>query len=344
MNDTIKIGLFGFGRIGRNLFRIGYQNPRFEFRVISDLGSPEALHYLLMRDSVHGPLEGATLKGSYLCIDGQEARILKGGEPGSIPWDALGVDVVIDATGKYRNRVDLEKHLAAGAQRLIVAVPPLDPIDRMVIRGFNDDEIKPKDKIITTTSSTTQVLALMLDCLDRNFGVKRAMMTTVHAYTSDQPLADSARSDLRRSRSAVENIIPNSTWSPGLVEQLIPKFKGKLDGIALNVPIPDGSCIDLTTEMEHVPDPEKVNAVVKAAAEGPLKSIVGYTEDPIVSSDVIGSSESMIFDSRATMVAGEHFLKTICWYDNGWGFSKRILEVTEMYAALSSTAGKGGPS
>ncbi|NOZ74510.1 MAG: type I glyceraldehyde-3-phosphate dehydrogenase [FCB group bacterium] len=344
MSDTIKIGLFGFGRIGRNLFRIGFQNPKFEFRVISDLGSPEALHYLLMRDSVHGPLEGATLKGGYLTINDQQARILRGGDPGNIPWDALGVDVVIDATGKYRKRADLEKHLDAGAKRVIVAIPPIDPIDRMVIRGFNDDEIEVGDKIITTTSSTTQVLALMLDCLDKNFGVKRAMMTTVHAYTSDQPLADSARSDLRRSRSAVENIIPNSTWSPGLVEQLMPKFKGKLDGIALNVPVPDGSCVDLTTEMETTPDPVKVNAVVKAAAEGPQKSIIGYTEDPIVSSDVIGSSESMIFDSRATMVAGERFLKTLCWYDNGWGFSKRILEVTEMYAALSSDTGKGGLS
>jgi len=344
MSETIKIGLFGFGRIGRNLFRIGYQNPKFEFRAISDLGSPEALHYLLMRDSVHGPLEGATLEGSYLCIDGQRARILHGGEPGSIPWDALDVDVVIDATGKYRRRADLEKHLEAGARRLIVAIPPLDSVDRKVIRGFNDQDISSEDRIITTTSSTTQVLALMLDSLDKHFGVKRAMMTTVHAYTSDQPLADSARSDLRRSRSAVENIIPNSTWSPGLVEELMPKFKGKLEGIAFNVPVPDGSCVDLTTEMETIPDPKEVNAVMKAASEGPLKSIVGYTEDPIVSSDVIGSSESMIFDARATMVTGDRFLKTLCWYDTGWGFSQRILEVIEMYAALSSAEGKGGQS
>ncbi len=344
MNETLKIGLFGFGRIGRNLFRLGYKNPRLKFRVISDLGSPEALHYLLMRDSVHGSLEGAELDGSYLTMDGQSARILSGGEPGTIPWDALGVDIVVDATGKFNRLQDLEKHLEAGAKRLIVTIPPLDPIDRIVIRGFNDGEIQKSDKIVTTTSSTTQVLALMLSILDKRFKVNRAMMTTVHAYTSDQPLADAVRSDLRRSRSAVENIIPNNTWSPNIVEQLMPKFKGKLEGLALNVPVPDGSCVDLTTEYDSAPTAAEVNAVLKEAAEGPLKSVVGYTEDPIVSSDVIGSSESMIFDSRATMVTGDRFLKTLCWYDNGWGFSKRILEVIEMYAKLDTAEGKGGRS
>ncbi|RMF08700.1 MAG: type I glyceraldehyde-3-phosphate dehydrogenase [Candidatus Neomarinimicrobiota bacterium] len=342
MGETIKIGIFGFGRIGRNLFRIGYRNPRFEFKVISDLGTPEALHYLLLRDSVHGPLEGATLEGRFLSIDGQRVRILQGGEPGTIPWDALGVDVVVDATGKFRRREALEKHLQAGARRLIVTIPPVDEIDRMVIRGFNDGDIRTGDRIITTTSSTTQVLALMLQCLDTHFGVKRAMMTTVHAYTSDQPLADSARSDLRRSRSAVENIIPNTTWSPGLVEKLMPKFRGKLEGIAFNVPVPDGSCVDLTTEMEQLPTPAEVNQVMKNEADGALKNIIGYTEDPIVSSDVIGASESMIFDARATMVTGDAFLKTLCWYDNGWGFSQRILEVIELYADLDARQGKGG--
>jgi glyceraldehyde 3-phosphate dehydrogenase len=188
--------------------------------------------------------------------------------------------------------------------------------------------------MISTTSSTTQVLGLMLKILDEKFGVERVMMTTVHAYTSDQPLADSVRSDLRRSRSAVENIIPNSTPSPEIVEELMPKFKGKIDGIALNVPVPDGSCIDFVTELTNIPSVEEANIAVKEAAEGELKGIVGYTEDPIVSSDVIGVSESMVYDAQTTMVTGNQLLKTLCWYDNGWGFSKRILELIDAYSEL----------
>lgn len=335
MKTPLRIGLVGFGRIGRNIFHLGYKNPNYQFVAISDLGKPESLHYLLVRDSVYGPMKDeAKLEGNYLVVGGQRVRLLPGGVPGEIAWDLFNVDVVIDATGRFRKFSELEKHIIAGAKRVFVTTPPEDEIDRIVILGINDDDISVDDQIVSSTSSTTQVLALMLKILDEHFGVKRAMMTTIHAYTSDQPLADTVGSSLRRSRSAVENIIPNETFAPEIVESLMPKFKGKIAGVAFNVPIPDGSCVDLTSELERMPEVNEVNEVMKKVAEGSLKGIVGYTEDPIVSSDVIGVNESMIFDAKATMIASNSLLKTICWYDNGWGFSKRILELIDCYARL----------
>jgi len=335
MKKKIRIGIMGFGRIGRNLFRIGYKNPIFDFVAISDLGEPEAMHYLLMRDSVYGEMpENVKLENNYLKVRHQNTRLLEGGKPGSIPWDAFDVDFVIDATGRYRHVSDLQPHINEGAKRVIVAVPPVEPVDRIVIAGVNDHLIKSHDKLISVTSSTTQVLALMVKMLDEQYGVKRAMMTSIHAYTSDQPLADSVRSDLRRSRSAVENIIPNSNESPRLVGELMPKFKGKLDGMALNVPVPDGSCVDLSTELKQMPSVKDLNTAIKEYSKGSLKGIVGYTDDPIVSSDVVGISETMIFDGKATMITQDKLLKTLCWYDNGWGFSKRILELVEAYSKL----------
>ncbi|MEE8336164.1 MAG: glyceraldehyde 3-phosphate dehydrogenase NAD-binding domain-containing protein [Candidatus Neomarinimicrobiota bacterium] len=331
----IRIGLFGFGRIGRNIFRIGCSDPRFEFVAVSDLGKPEVMHYLLVRDSIHGPLpDGIRLEGSYLKYNNHSVRLLTGGTPGSIPWDIFDVDIVIDSTGAYRKREELQPHINTGAKRILVSKPPVDVIDRIVIKGVNDGEINKSDKIISTTSATTQVLALSLKIIDEAFGLKRAMMTTIHAYTSDQPLADAVRSDLRRSRSAVENIIPNETWAPHYVEKLMPGFKGKLEGIAFNVPVANGSCVDLTTELESMPDVDAANAAFKQAAAGKYRSLVGYTEDPIVSSDVIGSGETMVFDSQATMIASGKLLKTISWFDNGWGFATRILELAEAYSKL----------
>jgi len=335
MEESIRIGLIGFGRIGRNIFRIGYKDPRYQFVVISDLAPPESLHNLLMWDSVHGRMEDdVVLEGNYICVDSQKVRLLAGGVPGEIPWDAFDVDVVIDATGRFRELSDLHKHLDAGAKRVFVTSPPTDQIDRVIILGVNEDRISIDDKIVSSTSSTTQVLGLTLKILHENFGVEKALMTTVHAYTSDQPLADAIRSDLRRSRSAVENIIPNENFSSTIVASIMPEFKGKIDGIAFNVPVADGSCVDLTTELKNLPDVSEVNAAFKEAAENNLSGIVGYTEDPIVSSDVIGCSESMIFDAKATMISANALLKTIAWYDNGWGFSKRILELINHYQIL----------
>ncbi|MGY8781848.1 MAG: type I glyceraldehyde-3-phosphate dehydrogenase [Fidelibacterota bacterium] len=331
----VNIALFGFGRIGRNIFRLGYDNPKYNFVAISDFGSLEALHYLLVRDSIHGKMKDeVTIDGNYLKVKDQKVRVISGGQPGTIPWDIYDVDIVIDATGRFLKKEDLALHLKSGAKKVFTTRNPEETIDRYVIPGINDSSIKLSDKIISTTSSTTQVLALMVKMLDECFGLERAMMTTVHAYTADQPLADAAGIDLRRSRSAVENIIPNSTLAPSIVEEIMPKFKGKLDGIAFNVPVPNGSCVDLTTELKNIPTVEEANQAIKEYSEKSLRGIVGYTDDPIVSSDVRGREETMVFDEKATMITKDALLKTLCWYDNGWGFSKRILDVINAYAEL----------
>ena len=337
MSNKINIALFGFGRIGRNLFRLGYDNPKYNFVAISDFGSAEALHYLLVRDSIHGSMkDDVQLDGNHLLVKEQKPRIISGGEPGNIPWDAFNVDIVIDATGRFLKRDELSAHLDSGAKRVLISRNPKDDIDRYVIPGINESSIHSSDEIISTTSSTTQVLALMLKMLDEEFGMQRAMMTTVHAYTSDQPLADAAGVDLRRSRSAVENIIPNTTSAPSIVEELMPQFSGKVDGIAFNVPVPNGSCVDLTTELNRMPSIEEANNAIKKYSATSMKGIVGYTSDPIVSSDVIGREETMVYDEKATMITKDSLLKTLCWYDNGWGFASRILDVVDAYAALEA--------
>ena len=337
MSNKINIALFGFGRIGRNLFRLGYDNPKYNFVAISDFGSAEALHYLLVRDSIHGSMkDDVQLDGNHLLVKEQKPRIISGGEPGNIPWDAFKVDIVIDATGRFLKRDELSAHLDSGAKRVLISRNPKDDIDRYVIPGINESSIHSSDEIISTTSSTTQVLALMLKMLDEEFGIQRAMMTTVHAYTSDQPLADAAGVDLRRSRSAVENIIPNTTSAPSIVEELMPQFSGKVDGIAFNVPVPNGSCVDLTTELNRMPSIEEANNAIKKYSDTSMKGIVGYTSDPIVSSDVIGREETMVYDEKATMITKDSLLKTLCWYDNGWGFASRILDVVDAYALLEA--------
>ena len=337
MSNKINIALFGFGRIGRNLFRLGYNNPKYNFVAISDFGSAEALHYLLVRDSIHGSMkDDVELDGNHLLVKDQKPRIISGGEPGNIPWDAFNVDIVIDATGRFLKRDELSAHLDSGAKRVLISRNPKDDIDRYVIPGINESSIHSSDKIISTTSSTTQVLALMLKMLDEKFSIQRAMMTTVHAYTSDQPLADAAGVDLRRSRSAVENIIPNTTSAPSIVEELMPQFSGKVDGIAFNVPVPNGSCVDLTAELDRMPSVEEANNAIKKYSDTSMKGIVGYTSDPIVSSDVIGREETMVYDEKATMITKDSLLKTLCWYDNGWGFASRILDVVDAYAALEA--------
>ena len=331
-SKKINVAIFGFGRIGRNIFRLAFNDPRFNIVAISEFGPAEALHYLVARDSVHGKLnEPIELLDNHLVIGNQKVAILPGATPGMIPWSTMDVDFVIDATGAYLKRDELAKHIKAGAKRVIVSRTPDDRIDRMIIHGINENTVDDSDKIISATSSTTQAFGLMLRILEDNFSVKRSMMTTVHAYTADQPLTDAIGLDLRRSRSAVENIIPNTTNAPKIIEKLMPEFEGKLDGIAFNVPVPNGSCVDITTELEQLPSTEEVNEVLKKAANGKYKNFIGFTDDPIVSSDVIGREETMVFDSKATMITAENLLKTLCWYDNGWGFSKRILDTIKTY-------------
>ena len=332
IKDKINVALFGFGRIGRNLFRLALNDPQINVVAISEKTHIDTLHYLLVRDSVHGLLDtDIKHNGDSLLVGKNKVDVLAGGKPGNVGWDQVNADVIIDATGKYLKRKQLEKHIEDGAKKVIVTGTPDDKIDRIVIPGINDNTIMQSDQIISTTSSTTQVLALMVKVLNQYYGLKRAMMTTVHAYTSDQPLTDAFGIDLRRSRSAVENIIPNTSNAPKIVEMLMPEFKGKLDGLAFNVPVPNGSCVDLTTELDQMPSVEEVNEVLKEESINQLTGLIGYTDDPIVSSDVIGRDETMVFDAKATMITSDSLLKTICWYDNGWGFSKRILDIIKKY-------------
>jgi len=332
VSKKINIAIFGFGRIGRNIFRLAYNNPAFNVAAISEFGHAEALHYLLVRDSIHGKLDDdIILEKDKFIIGDHSVKILPGKKPGEISWSSMDIDFVIDATGSYLKKDELVSHINSGAKRVIVSRTPSDQIDRLIIHGINEDTIDTNDRIISATSSTTQVFGLMLKILNSHYGLKRAMMTTVHAYTADQPLTDAVGLDLRRSRSAVENIIPNTTGAPEIIEKLMPEFKGKLDGIAFNVPVPNGSCVDLTTELESIPSIEKLNATIKEESENKYKDIIGYTDDPIVSSDVLGREETMVFDAKATMYTAGTLLKTLCWYDNGWGFSKRILETISLY-------------
>jgi len=331
----------GFGRIGRNFFRLASETPNVEIPVISDVGQPEILHYLLQRDTIHGSFqENTQLKNNRLVLDdGRSAEMIIGVSPGDVPWMNYNVDLVVDATGKYLSKTHLEAHLAAGANRVIITDLPEEGIDRLVVMGINEDTISSSDRMISACSSTTSPVALMLKIMDEKFGVDRAMMTTVHAYTSDQPLSDRAGSDFRRSRSAAENIVPNETPTARWLAVILPQFKGKFDGIALNVPVADGSCVDITYQFKAAgATVEAINEAMHEAA-AKMAEIIEVTEDPIVSSDVIGNRHSLVFDSKATMKTKGRLVKTISWYDNGWGHAARLLDIIQAYAQFNKKEG-----
>ncbi|MGH7817886.1 MAG: type I glyceraldehyde-3-phosphate dehydrogenase [Candidatus Binatia bacterium] len=332
-NRNILIGIMGLGQIGRHLYRLALESDDMEIAAVADIGKPEILYYLLQSDSVDGP--GCELKGNYLINEKFRTRMLQIARPGDVPWDVFGVDCVIDATGRYRRREYLETHLRTGAGRVILASLPADPIDRVVIPGINDESAKSEDKIVSAGSATTNALALLLDRLDKALGVDCASMTTVHAYSSDQSLQDYAHEDFRRSRSAAQNIIPNSNDSARWVELILPKFAGKLSGYALNVPVQRGSLLDLNCVMEDgAVTVKQVNEAMRAAAdEVPL--LIGVTDDPIVSSDVIGCRQSLLFDSQATLKAGKNIVKVLAWYES-LGHACRVLDVVRRYRQLDA--------
>ncbi|MCH7496774.1 MAG: glyceraldehyde-3-phosphate dehydrogenase [Candidatus Marinimicrobia bacterium] len=337
----IRVGLMGFGRIGRNLYRLASETEDVDIVVISDVGRPEILHYLLQHDSIHGTFTHAVrLHDDRLQLeDDRTTQMIMGVAPGDAPWLNYDVDLVVDATGKYPLRTHMEAHLKAGAKRVLLSTLPGDEIDRLVVMGLNEATISPEDRMISAGSSTTAPVALMLDILDQALGIDQALMTTVHAYTSDQPLADLAGKDFRRSRSAAENIIPNASPTPQWIGTILPRFKGKLAGIALNVPVPDGSCVDMTYRFKE--SGVTVEAVNEAmlSAEVAMPDIVEVTTDPIVSSDVIGNRHSLVFDTRATVKAADRLIKTLSWYDNGWGHAARLLELIQAYARLDREGG-----
>jgi glyceraldehyde 3-phosphate dehydrogenase len=327
---SIRVAINGFGRIGRSVFRIILQrdDAGIDVVAINDLADDDMLAYLLHYDSVMGPLDiEPVVEDGTMRVGRHEVAMLMERNPAELPWEELGVDVVIEATGVFRTREKLQAHLDAGAKRVILTVPPKDAVDEMVVLGVNDEVLDPSDVIVSNASCTTNCLAPLAKVLDDSFGLQRGVMTTVHAYTNDQRLADVPHADLRRSRAATENIIPTTTGAAKAVGKVLPNLDGKLDGMAMRVPVPDGSTVDLVVELSRDVTIEEVNAAVKTAAEGPLKGILQYSEDPLVSTDIIGNPHSSIFDAASTQVLGGNLVKVLAWYDNEWGYSNRVVDL-----------------
>jgi glyceraldehyde 3-phosphate dehydrogenase len=332
-----RVAINGFGRIGRTVFRVIVQRPEagIEIVALNDLADDEMAAYLLKYDTVMGEFPGkVTVGDGYLVAGGHMVKTFTIKDPAQLPWKELGVDVVIESTGVFRTRAEVAKHLEAGAQRVILTVPAKDELDATVVLGVNDDDLEADDRIVSNASCTTNCLAPIAKILDEAFGIKRGFMTTVHAYTNDQRLADVPHKDFRRSRAATLNIIPTTTGAAKAVGQVLPRLKGKLDGMAMRVPVPDGSTVDLVVELEKPVTVESVNAAVAAAAAGPLRNIVQYSEAPLVSSDIIGNPHSSIFDAPSTLVLGGNKVKVLAWYDNEWGYSQRVVDLIERLAAL----------
>ncbi|HET9300704.1 MAG TPA: type I glyceraldehyde-3-phosphate dehydrogenase [Candidatus Polarisedimenticolaceae bacterium] len=330
-----RVAINGFGRIGRTLFRILSQRDDVQVVALNDLTDNETLAYLLRFDTVHGRYPGEVfLQGDVMRAGTQQAQLLEERDPAKLPWKALDVDIVVEATGRFRKREECARHLEAGAKRVILTVPSKDEIDATVVVGVNDGELKPEHRIVSNASCTTNCLAPVAKVLHESFGIRKGTITTVHAYTNDQRLADVPHSDFRRSRAASENIIPTTTGAARAVGKVLPALKGRLDGIAMRVPVPDGSIVDLVAELERKTDPAAINAAMQKAAAGPLRGILEYSEAPIVSSDIIGSPHSAIFDAPSTKVLGGDLIKVIAWYDNEWGYSSRVLDLIQRLHAL----------
>ncbi|HSG80590.1 MAG TPA: type I glyceraldehyde-3-phosphate dehydrogenase, partial [Acidimicrobiia bacterium] len=329
----------GFGRIGRSVFRvISQRDTDIEIVAINDLADEEMTAYLLKYDTVMGAFPGTvTVEDGYLVAGGHRAKLLTVRDPAELPWGELEVDVVIESTGVFRARDQVAKHIEAGAKKVILTVPPKDDLDATVVLGVNDGDLDADDQIVSNASCTTKCLAPLAKVLDDAFGIRRGVMTTVHAYTNDQRLADVPHSDFRRSRAASENIIPTTTGAAKAVGQVLPELNGKLDGMAMRVPVPDGSTVDLVAELEMDVTVEAVNAAVKAAADGPLRGILAYSEDPLVSTDIIGNPASSIFDAGFTKVLGGNKVKVLAWYDNEWGYSNRVVDLIDRLMAFETT-------
>jgi glyceraldehyde 3-phosphate dehydrogenase len=330
---TIRVAINGFGRIGRSVFRILANNAKFEVVAINDLFPNETLAYLLKYDTVMGTYDKEVgFDDEHLRYDHQKVLITKERDPAKLQWQKLGVDVVVESTGVFRTRDKLQKHLDAGAKSVLLTVPPEDAVDAMIVMGVNDELLKPEHRLVSNASCTTNCLAPLAKILDEEFGIETGIMTTVHAYTNDQRLADVPHSDLRRSRAAAENIIPTSTGAARAVGKVLPQLKGKLDGMAARVPVADGSIVDLVVKLKKKPSHANVNQAILAAALGKMKNIVQYSTAPLVSSDIIGNPHSSIFDSLLTQAYADGYVRVISWYDNEWGYSNRCVDLIERMA------------
>jgi glyceraldehyde 3-phosphate dehydrogenase len=331
---SVKIGINGFGRIGRNFFRAALaKGSDLEIVAVNDLTDNKALAHLLKYDSITGRLDATVeLDGDKIIVNGKPIIVLAERDPADLPWGELGVDIVIESTGRFTKSDDARKHITAGAKKVLVSAPATGSDVATIVLGVNEGTYDAATQdIISNASCTTNCLAPLAKVLLDNFGIERGLMTTVHAYTADQNLQDGPHSDLRRARAAAVNIIPTSTGAAKALGLVIPELVGKLDGYALRVPVPTGSITDLTVELTNPATVEEINAAYKAAAEGPLKGILKYTEDPIVSSDIVTDPHSSIFDAGLTKVIGSQ-VKVASWYDNEWGYSNRLVDLTEYVA------------
>lgn len=333
---TVRVAINGFGRIGRSVFRILDGRDDMDVVAVNDIFSNEALAYLLQYDTVMGTFpKPVSYDKDSLKVGEHSVLMTNEKDPAKLAWKELGVDVVVESTGKFRTRGELEGHLAAGAKRVLLTVPPKDEIDAMVVLGVNDNALAEDHRIVSNASCTTNCLAPVAKVLQDSFGIEQGVMTTTHAYTNDQRLADVPHKDFRRSRAAAENIIPTTTGAARAVGKVMPQLSGKLDGMAARVPVSDGSIVDLVVKLDKKPDRSAVNDAMRAAAEGPMQGILQYSSGPVVSSDVIGNPHSSIFDSLLTQVQDEGFTRVVSWYDNEWGYSQRCVDLVQRLASLN---------
>lgn len=327
----MKIAINGFGRIGRAVFKIALDRG-MEVSAINDLTDVKTLAHLLKYDSIYGVYnKNIILKDNAISIDGREIRVLAERNPKNLPWAALGVDIAVESTGLFRKssgeKGGYKDHIQAGAKKVILTVPAGDAIDQTIVMGVNDQNINLKKQAFSNASCTTNCLAPVSKVLHDEFGIRHGLMNTIHSYTNDQALLDQPHSDLRRARAATLSIIPTSTGAAKAISQVIPELEGKLHGFAMRVPTPTGSVVDLTVQLEKDPSVEALNAAVQKAAEGPMKGILKYETDPIVSRDIVGNTHSSIFDAALTLKKGEGFFKIISWYDNEWGYANRVIDL-----------------
>ncbi|MFH0736264.1 MAG: type I glyceraldehyde-3-phosphate dehydrogenase [bacterium] len=323
----IKVGINGFGRIGRLVFRRGLELGNIEFVGINDLTNAKTLAHLLKYDSVHGKFKGeVTVDGDNIVVNGKKIKITAEKDPANLKWGELGAEVIIESTGVFRSQEACLKHITGGAKKVILTVPSKGEIDATVVLGVNEEVLTGNEQVVSNASCTTNCLAPIAKVLNDKFGIEKGYMTTVHSYTNDQQVLDLPHSDLRRARAAAVSIIPTTTGAAKAVGKVIPELKGKLDGVSLRVPTPDGSIVDLVAVLKREVTIAEVNAAMKEAAETTMKGILEYTEDEIVSADIVGNDHSSIFDAASTMVNG-NMVKVASWYDNEWGYSCRVVDL-----------------
>ncbi len=328
----VKVGINGFGRIGRLVFRQALANEKVEITAINDLCDTKTLAHLLKYDSTHGVLNAEiSVEDDKLIVNGKPILICSEKDPAQLPWKELGIDLVVESTGIFTKRATAAKHLEAGAKKVIISAPAKDAVDATIVVGVNDDIITGQEEIISNASCTTNCLAPMAKVLEDHFGIEKGFMTTVHAVTNDQRILDLPHSDLRRARTAMSSIIPTSTGAAKAIGLVVPELAGKLDGMAMRVPVPDGSVTDLTVILKKPATKEEINAAIKAAAEGNMRGVLEFCTDPVVSQDIVGNPNSCIFDSLLTMSTG-NMVKVVGWYDNELGYSTRVVDLLEIYS------------